>query len=157
MPPQLLIDLATIDLDQCVFDTEAIEKVNPHRYEMRQLDGIIYENTDQGIILGYKDITENEFWVRGHIPGRPIMPGVMMIEGAAQLASFAAKRMNDDDRFVGFGGIDDVKFRGVVTPPARLYIMGKLVENRSRRFVYLTQGVVKGQMVFQARITGMPV
>lgn len=157
MPPQLIIDLDTIDLDQCIFDAEAIEKVNPHRYEMRQLDGIIYENRDDVTILGYKDVTESEFWVRGHIPGRPLMPGVLMIEAAAQLASFAVKRINDDDRFIGFGGVDDVKFRGVVTPPSRLYIMGKLIENRPRRFISLAQGVVDGQMVFQARIIGMPV
>lgn len=157
MPPQLLIDLDTIDLNQCIFDAEAIEKINPHRHEMRQLDGIIWENRDDATIVGYKDITENEFWVRGHIPGRPIMPGVIMIEAAAQLASFAVKRINDDDRFIGFGGVDDVKFRGVVTPPARLYIIGKLIENRTRRFVSLAQGVVDGQMVFQARIIGMPV
>jgi 3-hydroxyacyl-[acyl-carrier-protein] dehydratase len=158
MPPQLLLDFDTIDLDKCIFDRQAIEKVNPHRFEMQQLDGIIYENKDQGEILGYKDITENEFWIRGHIPGRPLMPGVIMIEAAAQLASFSVKRLNpDDDRFIGFGGVDDVKFRGVVTPGSRLYIIIKLINQRPRRFISLAQGVVDGQMVFQAKIIGMPV
>ena len=157
MPPQLLLDLDSMDLSQCVCDAEAIEKVNPHRYEMRQLDGIIWHNPADATVLGYKDITEDEFWVRGHIPGRPIMPGVIMIEAAAQLASFYIKHINQDDRFIGFGGIEDVKFRGVVAPPARLYLMGRLVENRRRRFICEAQGVVDRQMVFQAKIIGMPV
>ena len=157
MPPQLILDLDNIDLNQLAFDSQAIEKVNPHRYEMRQLDGIIWHNPDEAGILGYKDVTENEFWVRGHIPGRPLMPGVIMVEAAAQLASFYIRLLNADDRFVGFGGIDDVKFRGVVTPPCRLYLMGRMLENRPRRFICDAQGVVDGQMVFQAKIIGMPV
>lgn len=157
MPPQLVVDLDSIDLTQLAFDSDAVAEVNPHRYEMRQLDGIIWHDPETTTILGYKDVTEEEFWVRGHIPGRPIMPGVVMIEAAAQLASFYIKLLNADDRFIGFGGVDDVKFRGVVTPPSRLYLMGRMLENRPRRFICSSQGVVDGQMVFQAKIIGMPV
>ena len=56
--------------------------------------------------LGFKDVTENEFWVRGHIPGRPIMPGVIMIEAAAQMASFFMKRVYGLTGFIGFSGIE---------------------------------------------------
>ncbi|MEK7848050.1 MAG: acyl-CoA dehydrogenase family protein, partial [Chloroflexota bacterium] len=45
------------------------------------------QHKDKGYVLGYKDVTESEFWVRGHIPGRPLMPGVIQIEAAAQLLS----------------------------------------------------------------------
>ena len=90
------------DLNELAFDSQAIEKVNPHRYEMRQLDGIIWHSPDQAAVLGYKDVTEDEFWVRGHIPGRPIMPGVLMVEAAAQLASFYIKYLNQEGRFIGF-------------------------------------------------------
>ena len=159
MPPALLLDLNKVDLQQVLFNNHDIEKVNPHRYEMRQLDGIIYYDLASGVCLGYKDVTEQEFWVRGHIPGKPLMPGVIMIEAAAQLASFFVLSCFDDyppDRFVGFGRIDEVKFRSTVTPGQRLHLIVKLLEHRPRRFVCAAQGMVNGQMAFEAKITGMP-
>ncbi len=157
MPPALLVDINTIDLNRIVFDAEAIEQVNPHRYEMRQLDAIVHFDKDTGTVVGYKDITDNEFWVRGHIPGRPLMPGVMMLEAAGQLASFSAQKVNRPEGFLGFSGLEDVKFRLPVIPGSRLYLLGKFVENRQRRFKLATQGVVEGQMVFHATIIGMPI
>ena len=157
MPPNTLVDLASLDLDKVVYDRSEIEQVNPHRFEMQHLDGIIHLDKAQGIIVGFKEVTDQEFWIRGHIPGRPILPGVLMVEAAAQLLSFAVNKINGGDRFIGFGGIDKVKFRGTVAPGNRLIMAGKLVENRSRRFVCDCQGFVNEQMVFQARITGMPV
>lgn len=158
MPPALLSDITEIDLDQVLFDRSQIESVNPHRYEMQHLDGIVHFDSAAGVIVGYKNVTENEFWIRGHIPNRPIMPGVIMIEAAAQLVSFAVKKLRGDyDTFVGFSGIENTKFRGTVTPPAKLAMIGKLVEDRPRRFICDTQGLVEGQMVFESRIIGMPV
>ncbi len=157
MPPQLLVDLDKIDLEKDLFDAEAVEAVNPHRYEMRQLDGIVYYEPDEGVFVGYKNIRQDEFWVRGHIPGRPLMPGVVMVEAAAQLCSFAAKKVQAEDRFIGFGGIEDVKFRQTVVPGDKLYLAAKFIENRARRFVCDTQGIVNGKMAFQARIIGMVV
>jgi 3-hydroxyacyl-[acyl-carrier-protein] dehydratase len=58
---------------------------------------------------------------------------------------------------MGFGGLENVKFRGAVVPPARMYILIKGVEIRPRRTVCDTQGIVDGKLVFEARVTGMPV
>jgi len=146
-----------MDLNRIVFDVEAIEQVNPHRHEMRQLDAIVHFDKDSGTVVGYKDITDNEFWVRGHIPGRPIMPGVIMLEAAAQLASFSAKKVNRLEGFIVFSGLEDVKFRLQVLPGSRLYLLGKFLEVRRRRFKLAAQGVVEGQMVFHATILGMPI
>ncbi len=94
MPPPLLFDLSQIDLQaKPVFDKEAIGKVNPQRFEMQQLDGILWYNKEKSLILGYNDITKDEFWTRGHIPERPLMPGVIMVEAAAQLSSFFMKQI----------------------------------------------------------------
>ena len=116
-----------------------------------------YVDPETGTVVGYKDVTEDEFWVRGHIPGRPIMSGVIMLEAAAQLASFSAKNITDEKRFIAFGGIEDVKFRLQVSPGSRLYLLGKFLEVRPRRFKLAAQGVVEGQMIFQATVIGMPI
>jgi 3-hydroxyacyl-[acyl-carrier-protein] dehydratase len=158
VPPPLLIDLSLIDLNHVIYDRHEIEQVNPHRYEMRLLDGIVYANIEKAELVGFSDIQADAFWVRGHIPGRPMLPGVLMIEAAAQLASFGAKKMMPEEiRFLGFSGIEGVKFRQQVLPGCRLYLLGRFPEFRPRRFTFTAQGVVNGQMVFEATIIGMPI
>ncbi|MBC8378747.1 MAG: beta-hydroxyacyl-ACP dehydratase [Planctomycetes bacterium] len=157
MPPTQLIDLSKIDLSQIEFNRDAIAEVNPQSYEMSQLDGIIWHDLDKMLCLGYKDVTDSEFWVRGHIPDRPIMPGVIMVEAAAQLCSFFMKRIYGLEGFIGFSGIGDTKFRGTVIPGSRLYLMGHIHKVRSRQFSALVQGYVDNQMVFDTTISGMRV
>lgn len=157
MPQDIFIDIRTLDLNKPILDIEAIRAVIPHRYEMEQLCGILKFDTDQRIIVGYKDVTNNEFWVQGHIPGRPLMPGVIMLEAAAQLCTYYYKQTTKDNRFLGFGGIDDVKFRGKVVPGDKLILIAKNKELRSRRAVFDTQGVVDGKLVFEGIIIGMVV
>ncbi|MHC4291283.1 MAG: 3-hydroxyacyl-ACP dehydratase FabZ family protein [Planctomycetota bacterium] len=157
MPPAPLIDLASLDLMQIQFDRDAIAEVNPQAYEMSQLDAIIWHDLPKMLCLGYKDVTDNEFWIRGHIPARPIMPGVIMIEAAAQLCSFFMKRIYGLEGFIGFSGIDKTKFRGTVPPGSRLYLMGHIHKVRSRQFSALVQGYVNDQMVFDTVISGMRV
>ena len=155
MPPSLLFDLAEIDLTKVAFDKGAVAEVNPQSYEMSQLDGVIWADRDKLLFLGYKDVTENEFWIRGHIPGRPIMPGVIMVETAAQVSSFFMKRIYGLKGFIGFSGIDKTKFRGTVVPGDRLYLLGQIIKVRSRQFSASIQGVVAGEMVFDTIISGM--
>lgn len=158
MPPVLLFDLSNIDLNgKPVFDKDAIRKVNPQRFEMQQLDGILWYDKDKALILGYKDVTKNEFWIRGHIPGRPLMPGVIMVEAGAQLLSFFVKQIYNEKGFLGFGGIDSAKFRSVVEPGQRLYLLGHVKEFKSRKYTSAIQGVVNGAIVFESVIIGMRV
>ena len=160
MPPPLLFDLSQIDLEaEPVFGKEAIAKINPQRFEMQQLDGILWYDKEESLILGYKDITEDEFWVRGHIPGRPLMPGVIMVEAAAQLASFFLKQVYQEKGFIGFAGIDAAKFRSLVEPGQRLYLLGHITKYKQRkRATHVTtsiQGIVDDTMVFEAAVSGM--
>jgi 3-hydroxyacyl-[acyl-carrier-protein] dehydratase len=159
MPPALLFDLTQIDLNRGpVFDKDAICKANPQRFEMQQLDGILWCDKDRACILGYKDVTDREFWTRGHIPGRPLMPGVMQIEAAAQLLSFFVTQVYQEHGFIGFGGIEQAKFRAPIEPGCRLYLLGHVTEaRRGRRYVCDVQGVVAGTLVFEATISGMKV
>lgn len=154
MPPKFLFDLAEIDLNQVLFDQDAVRETNPQRGAFEQLNGIIWADPSKHRLLGFKDIREDEFWVPGHIPGRPLYPGVLMIEAGAQLASFYTKRFLKWDGFIGFGGVDNCKFRAQVTPGVRMYLLGEQKWHRHRRVCCRIQGIVDGQMCFEAEITG---
>lgn len=162
MPPPLLFDLSQIDLTVApLFDKEAICKVNPQRFEMQQLDGILWRDKEKSQILGYKDVTDKEFWVRGHIPGRPLMPGVIMIEAAAQLSSFLLKEVFKEPGFIGFSGIGEAKFRSIIEPGNRLYLLGQIIKykrrGRSTHVETRVQGVVNNTMAFEAVVAGMKI
>jgi len=156
MPPQLLFPVEKLDPDRVVIPMEEVRKVNRQRYEMEQLNGILYFSPEEGIAVGIKNVSPNEFWVRGHIPGRPLLPGVLMCECAAQVCSFYYGRTVGTDRFLGFGGLHEVKFRGPVTPGDRLIMIVKCVEVRSRLAQFRTQGVVNGRLVFEGTVIGVP-
>ncbi|HUW20955.1 MAG TPA: hypothetical protein VMW16_16770 [Sedimentisphaerales bacterium] len=158
MPPPLLFDLSKIDLTgKPIFDKEAIGRVNPQRFEMQQLDGVLWYDKEKFLILGYKDVTEHEFWVRGHIPDRPLMPGVVMIEAAAQLSSFFVKQIYELPGFIGFASIDSARFRATVEPGQRMYLLGHITQFKSRKYTCSAQGIVGETMVFDAVISGLNV
>jgi 3-hydroxyacyl-[acyl-carrier-protein] dehydratase len=154
-----LVDLKSLDLSTVRISMDEIRKINPQRYEMEQLSGIFLLDREKSLIVGYRDIGPEEFWSRGHIPGRPIFPGVLILEAAAQLCTYFYKiALNDDpNRFLGFGGIDKVKFRGTVLPGDRLILVAKNTELKSRRAIFDTQGLVGDRIVYEGVIVGMPI
>ncbi|HSW47015.1 MAG TPA: 3-hydroxyacyl-ACP dehydratase FabZ family protein [Phycisphaerae bacterium] len=154
-PP--LFDFNSLDLSRIVISREQVYEILPHRYEFMQVDGFVYLDKEQRIGVGLREVREDEFWVKGHIPGRPLLPGVLMLETAAQMASFLSHQVRPDERFMAFGGLDNVKFRGTVVPGSRMYVLLKGIEIRPRRTVCDAQGFVDNKMVFEARITGLPV
>jgi len=158
MPPSLLFDLSQIDIEgPSLFTREDICKVNPQRFEMEQLDGILWYDKEKFLILGYKDVTEDEFWIRGHIPERPLMPGVIMIEAAAQLSSFFVKQIYELEGFIGFASIDSAKFRSVVEPGQRLLLLGHITKFKRRKYTCVIQGMVGDKMVFDTTVSGLNV
>ena len=157
MPPQMIVDVKAIDQSKVQISRAQIMQVNPHRFEFQQLDRIFFCDHERGVLAGFRDLKADEFWVRGHIPGRPVFPGVLIIECAAQLVSYYVMTGLKRPGFLGFGGVDGVKFRGQVKPGDRLIMVGKMVEIRpgARRCVGGVQGFVGEQMVFEGTITGM--
>lgn len=150
-----LLDLEGIDFEKPWAGVDEIEAVNPHRGQMRQLDKVVWWNEDRTAAIGIKNIRDDEFWVTGHIPGRPLFPGVLQIECGAQLSSFILAERFADAPFVGFTRVTDCSFRGQVVPGDTLILFTKEVKVNRRRFVTDTQGIVNGKIVFEAQITGM--
>lgn len=154
MPPKYLFDISGVDFEKVLFDQEAIRAANPQRGDMEHLNAIVWAKPEDGLIIGYKDVRADEFWVEGHIPGRPLLPGVLMIEAGAQLASFYTRTYVGWKGFIGFGGVDEVKFRMQVPPGVRMYILGKKLWERHHRIYCNVQGIVNGSLAFEAGITG---
>ena len=119
MPPPPFVDLSKLNFDKPLFDLQEIRRVNPQRHEMEQLSGILLIDQENNLAVGYKDVTHEEFWITGHMPGFPLMPGVILCECAAQLAGFYARKYNLlGGDYLGFGGMDNVRFRYPVFPAA---------------------------------------
>ncbi len=137
-------------------DIERILQLLPHRYPFLLVDRIIEMNGDESCI-GIKNVTFNEPHFTGHFPGRPVMPGVLIIEGMTQTAGAlcAAALGTSKPQIVYFTTIDNCKFRKPVVPGDRLeYHMTKL---RSRRSIWWFRGEAKvdGQIVAEAEVSAM--
>lgn len=158
MPPPLIMPPDQLNLDNVVADKEGIRKVLLHRYEMEQIDRVCLLDTEQQMIAGYKDVRDDEFWVRGHFPEFPLLPGVLICEAAAQLVSYyVITQKVVEDPWLGFGGMDEVRFRGPVRPGDRLVLIGKAIRLKKRQTICAVQGFVDSRMVFHGNIIGVPI
>lgn len=157
MPPQPLIELSNLNFDNVIADQEAIRKVNPQRFDMEQLTAIIYADPETNSFAGYKEVTQDEFWVSGHMPDYPLMPGVLICEAAAQLSSWYCVTYNImGGAFIGFGGLENVRFRVPVIPDCRLLLVGKFTKIHRRQSLAHMQAFVDERMVFEGDIIGTP-
>ncbi len=113
-------------------DIYAVMKRLPHRYPFLLVDRVL-ECTPGESIRAIKNVTFNEPFFTGHFPGRPVMPGVMVLEALAQVAGILAyttlgKVPNENTRFY-FAGIDDCRFRRPVEPGDQLILTAQVVRN----------------------------
>ena len=165
--PAPLADLAALDLSRTVFSVADMHEVLRQRGTFSLVDGILHldprhsDKTKSELVVGYKDVRDDEWWAKDHIPGRPIFPGVLMVEASAQLGSFDFFRRHPELplSFIAFTGIDNTRFRATVEPPCRLYFVGKASRSRVSGgkviFSYQFQGLVEGKIVYEAEVTGM--
>lgn len=111
-------------------DTVQIKELLPHRYPFLLVDRVTYAEPGHKAI-GYKNLTANEQFFEGHFPFKPIMPGVLMVEALAQLACVAILLKEEYRDSLGvFTGIENVKFRTMVTPGDRLDMEVELIKMR---------------------------
>ncbi len=155
MPIEPLIDLNAVDLTGVALTPDEIGAMNPQAGDMRQLDYVAYLNETKTLAVGIKKIKDDEFWVPGHIPGRPLYPGVLMIEAAAQISSVLYHVKSEGNHFMGFTRCDNCSFRGQVLPGDTLTLVALEKKFQRRRFVCKAQGYVDGNFIFEVQITGM--
>jgi len=158
--PRPIIDLETLDLSRDIISEEELRAILPQTHEFRMLDAICHLDLEAGIAVGYKDWDANPWWAKGHLPGRPIMPGVLMNEGGAQIASFLVKKTVPwtADKLIGLAGVNNVRVRGQVTPPARVYFVSKVGRSSGRRLtVNPAQAIVDGKLVMDMELMGVAI
>jgi len=136
-----------------VFDSVAIQKILPHRYPFLLVDKIIHLELDKKVI-GIKSVTGNEPFFPGHFPGRPIMPGVLIIEAMAQTGGILMLNSVEDpaEKLVVFMGIDKAKFRRQVVPGDQLILEAELVSQRNRFVVMKGKAKVGNNVVAEAEL-----
>jgi 3-hydroxyacyl-[acyl-carrier-protein] dehydratase len=153
-----LIPFSKYDVDTVIADIDIIRTYNPQRHEIEQLTAVVFEDLESKSIVGYVETSMDDFWVRGHMPGLPLMPGVLMCEAAAQLASYFVQKYDMMGcEMMGFGGMDDVRFRGAVRPGDRLVIQCQQKKvRRGAVIVCQFMGFVNENRVVEGVIRGIP-
>jgi 3-hydroxyacyl-[acyl-carrier-protein] dehydratase len=154
---QPIIDLKSVDLTEHVVPEEELRRCLPQRDTFQLLDGIVHLDRERNIAVGYKDWDEKPWWGEAHIPGRPLFPGVLMIEGGAQIATFLVKQQDQwmSGQMIGLAGIDGVRIRGQVTPPARVYFVSSVEKISGRRLARMNAQVFcEGAMVMEMVVMG---
>ncbi|MCA1991754.1 MAG: 3-hydroxyacyl-ACP dehydratase FabZ [Coleofasciculus sp. S288] len=139
--------------NKSVFTLEDIHKLLPHRYPFSLVDRIIEYVPGQRAV-GLKNVTYNEPYFQGHFPGRPLMPGVMIVEAMAQVGGIVLTQLPDSPGglFV-FAGIDEVRFRRPVVPGDQLIMTAELLSVKRRRFGKMqVRAVVDGQRVAEGKL-----
>ncbi len=129
----------------------------PHRYPMLLVDRVEALRRDESI-RAIKAVTINEGFFQGHFPGRPIMPGVLIVEAMAQAAGILAVEslgLTGSGKLVYFMAIDGAKFRKPVEPGVLLQLDVSFVQKRSSVCKFAGRALVDDQLVAEASFTAM--
>lgn len=138
-----------------VLDIQRILRKLPHRYPFLLVDRVIEFERDRSI-KALKNVSINEPFFNGHFPGRPVMPGVLMLEALAQtsaLLSFESSGTEPgDDSVVYFVGIDGARFKRPVVPGDQLVLEAAIERSRGGIFKYRTKASVDGELAVEAEL-----
>ena len=125
-----------------------ILEILPHRYPFVMVDRVT-EIVPGKTIRGHKMVSYNEPWCQGHFPGRPIFPGVLIIEALAQIGgilAYASEPFDTSNSLMYFLGIDKAKFRHTVTPGDKLDLMVEVLHHRSNVWKLRGEATVDGTL-----------
>ena len=139
------------------YDVSKVMAVLPHRYPMLLVDRVEELVKDESI-RAIKAVTMNEGFFQGHFPGRPIMPGVMIVEALAQAAGVLAMESFDmvgSGKLVYFMAIDGAKFRQPVEPGCLLSLNVKFEQKRARVCKFSGRAMIGDKLAAEASFTAM--
>jgi 3-hydroxyacyl-[acyl-carrier-protein] dehydratase len=140
-----------------MIEIHEIMKILPHAYPFLLVDRIV-EIEPEKRIVGIKNVTYNEPFFPGHFPGRPIMPGVLIVEALAQTAgvlAFKSMPGEEQGKPVYFLGIDNVRFRKPVTPGDQLRLEVEITKHRQAIWGFKGKALVEGKLVAEAELLAM--
>jgi 3-hydroxyacyl-[acyl-carrier-protein] dehydratase len=137
-----------------LLSTAELQRLIPHRWPFLLVDRVLEEDRERGYIRAEKAVTATEWYLGGHFPGLPIMPGVLQVEALAQtMAIYVARSDGFGDRMGLFAGIDECRFRRIVRPGDRL-TLEVTMEKLGRRFGKgHAVASVEGEVCCDARIS----
>lgn len=135
-----------------MLNSEEIEKILPHRYPFLLVDRVT-ELVEGKSIKAYKNVTRNEPFFQGHFPGKPIMPGVLILESLAQAGAIAILKMDEYEGKVPlFVGANKVKWRKQVVPGDKLELSLEIIKLRKSIGIGKAVATVDGKVACEAEI-----
>lgn len=140
----------TLDLPM---DVNAIKRILPHRYPFLLIDRIIDVDLEASTIIGQKNVTANEEFFKGHFPGAPIMPGVLILESVAQTGGVLAALKMQTDQTAVLMNVKECKFRRVVKPGDVLRIECQGLHFSSKGGRIQAKAYVDERVVMQCEVT----
>jgi 3-hydroxyacyl-[acyl-carrier-protein] dehydratase len=151
------VNATTQGADTTALDIGRVMAALPHRYPMLLVDRVESLEVDRSIVA-IKAVTINEGFFQGHFPGRPIMPGVLIIEALAQAAGVLAVEslgLANTGKLVYFMAIEGAKFRAPVEPGVLLRLEVEFVQKRTSVCKFAGRALVDGKVVAEAQFTAM--
>ena len=136
---------------------ERIMEMIPHRYPFLMIDRVIAMELDQ-FAVGVKNVTINEPFFTGHFPGKPVMPGVLIIEAMAQTSAVLVVQTlgkEAEGKLVYFMSIEEAKFRKPVVPGDTLHIRANKQQSRRNVWKFQCEATIDGVLAAEATVTAM--
>ncbi len=138
-------------------DINEIQRMIPHRYPLLLVDRVVDVFPDKSAV-GIKNVSINEPYFAGHFPGRPVMPGVLLIEAMAQTAAVLVVATEGEDaarRLVYFMSVERARFRRPVTPGDQLLLKVEKLQNRRNVWRFTGTACVGDTVYADARFAAM--
>lgn len=140
-----------------MLDAIEIQKILPHRYPFLFVDRVL-EIEPGKKITAIKNVSMDEPFFQGHFPGRPIMPGVLMVEAMAQASGILVSKSSpgsNEDNLVYFMNIEKAKFRKPVVPGDQLFLEVEVLQNRGKVWKFKGEAKVDSKVVCEAEFMAM--
>lgn len=136
-----------------MLNKEEIKQIIPQREPFLMIDEV-EEYTPGKSCIAYKNVSEDEYYFKGHFPGNPIMPGVLMVEALAQTGAVAIlSRKENDGKNALFGGINNLKFKKQVIPGDRLKLEVKIIKQKGPIGIGEAIATVDGKIAVKGELT----